>query len=92
MKNMAQNVWYVFTAKSIAYSDEIHNTELARECFILVTMCNNWRKYHEKLTLAVFRQWNIKTNPRAKMISGLEEKLKNTELNRDLLNRNRHFA
>jgi transposase len=76
-----------FKIKAVALSNERSNiTELSRELGIRVTMLYKWRKDYDKFGAASFPGKGIlKQTPEQKTISELEAKLKDAELERDIL-------
>jgi len=68
-------------------SYERHNiSELARELGIKVTMLYKWRKEYEQYGKGSFPgKGNIKQTPEQGLIAELEKKLKDAELERDIL-------
>jgi len=73
--------------KAVELSNERSNiTELARELGIRVTLLYKWRKDYEKYGIGRFPGKGIlKQKPDQKTISELEAKLKDAELERDIL-------
>jgi transposase len=76
-----------FKRKAVELSNERSNiTELARELGIRVTMLYKWRKDFDKFGVGSFPGKGIlKQTPEQKTISELEAKLKEAELERDIL-------
>ena len=76
-----------FKRKAVELSNERSNiTELARELGICVTMLYKWRKDYDKFGVGSFPGKGIlKQTPEQKTISELEAKLKEAELERDIL-------
>ena len=76
-----------FKIKAVELSNERSNiTELARELGIRVSMLYKWRKEYEIYGSASFQGKGIfKQTPEQKIISDLEKKLKEAELERDIL-------
>lgn len=76
-----------FKVKAVELSNERSNiTELARELGIRVTMLYKWRKDYEKFGATSFPgKGTLKQTPEQKIISELEAKLKDAELERDIL-------
>lgn len=76
-----------FKIKAVELSNERSNiTELARELGIRVAMLYKWRKDYDKLGTGSFPGKGIlKQTPEQKIISDLEAKLKEVELERDIL-------
>src|SRR5690606_2920266 len=72
-------------------AEEISNdrstlSELARELGIKVTLLYKWRKEHEKFGEGSFPgNGNLKLTPEQERIHELEKKLKDAELERDIL-------
>ena len=61
-------------------------TELARELCIRVTMLYKWHKEYEKFGTGSFPgTGTLKLSPEQKIISDLQAKLKDAELERDIL-------
>ena len=81
MKTIRKIYDSAFKLKAVELSNERSNiTELARELGIRVTMLYKWRKEYEK-----FGTGSLKQTPEQKIISDLEAKLKDAELERDIL-------
>ena len=76
-----------FKLKAVELSNERSNvTELARELGIRVTMLYKWRKEYEKFGTGSFPgTGTLKLSPEQKIISDLQAKLKDAELERDIL-------
>ena len=76
-----------FKIKAVELSNETSNiTELARELGIRVTMLYKWRKEYEKFGTGSFPgTGTLKQTPEQKIISDLERKLKDAELELDIL-------
>jgi transposase len=76
-----------FKIKAVELSNERSNiTELARELGIRVSMLYNWRKDYDKFGASSFPgNGIIKQTAEQKLISELEAKLKEAELERDIL-------
>ena len=76
-----------FKIKAVELSNERSNiTELARELGIRVAMLYKWRKDYDKFGTGSFPSKGIlKQTPEQKIISDLEAKLKEVELERDIL-------
>jgi transposase len=76
-----------FKRKAVELSNERSNiTELARELGIRVTMLYKWRKDFDKFGVGSFPGKGIlKQTQEQKTISELEAKLKEAELERDIL-------
>ena len=76
-----------FKTKAVELSNERSNiTELARELGIGVAILYKWRKDYEKFGSGSFPGKGIlKQTPEQRMISDLEAKLKDAELERDIL-------
>jgi transposase len=76
-----------FKVKAVELSNEKSNiTELARELGIRVTMLYKWRKDYEKFGAGSFPgKGTLKQTPEQKTINELEAKLKDAELERDIL-------
>lgn len=76
-----------FKTKAVELSNERSNiTELARELGIRVSMLYKWRKEYEKFGAGSFPgKGTLKQTPEQKTIRELEAKLKDAELERDIL-------
>jgi transposase len=76
-----------FKIKAVELSNERSNiTELARELGIRVSMLYKWRKDFEQFGVGSFPgKGTLKQTPEQKIISELEAKLKEAELERDIL-------
>lgn len=76
-----------FKSKAVQLSNERSNiSELARELGIQVTLLYKWRKEYEKFGEGSFPgNGNLKLTPEKKVIYELEKKLKDAELERDIL-------
>ena len=76
-----------FKRKAVELSNERSNiTELSRELGIRVTMLYKWRKDYDKFGVGSFPGKGIlKQTPEQKTINELEAKLKEVELERDIL-------
>jgi transposase len=76
-----------FKIKAVELSNERFNiTELARELVIRVSMLYKWRKDYDKFGTGSFHgKGTLKQTPEQKIISDLEAKLKEAELERDIL-------
>ncbi len=76
-----------FKLKAVELSNERSNiTELARELGLRVTMLYKWRKDYDKFGIGSFPGKGIlKQTPEQKRINELEIKLKEAELERDIL-------
>ena len=76
-----------FKRKAVELRNERSNiTELARELGIRVTMLYKWRKDYDKFGVGSFPGKGIlKQTPEQKTISELEAKLKEADLERDIL-------
>jgi transposase len=87
MKTMRKTYDTAFKTKAVELSNERSNiTELARELGIRVSMLYKWRKEYEKFGIGSFPGKGIlKQTPEQKIISELEAKLKDAELERDIL-------
>jgi transposase len=87
MKTMRKTYDTSFKTKAVELSNERSNiTELARELGIRVSMLYKWRKEYEKFGTGSFPGKGIlKQTPEQKIISELEAKLKDAELERDIL-------
>ena len=87
MKTIRKIYDTAFKTKAVELSNERSNiTELAREFGIRVTMLYKWRKDYEQFGSGSFPGKGIlKQTPEQKIISELEAKLKDAELERDIL-------
>jgi transposase len=87
MKTIRKIYDTAFKVKAVELSNERSNiTELARELGIRVTMLYKWRKDYEKYGAGSFPgKGAIKQTPEQKTISELQAKLKDAELERDIL-------
>ena len=87
MKTIRKIYDTAFKTKAVELSNERSNiTELAREQGIRVTMLYKWRKEYEKYGSCSFPGKGIlKQTPEQKIINELEAKLKDAELERDIL-------
>ncbi len=76
-----------FKLKAVELSNERSNiTELARELGIRVSMLYKWRKDYDKFGTGSFPgKGTLKQTPEQKIIRDLELKLKEAELERDIL-------
>ena len=76
-----------FKIKAVELSNERSNiTELARELGIRVSMLYKWRKDYDTFGTSSFPgKGTLKQTPEQKIISDLEAKLKEAELERDIL-------
>ncbi len=76
-----------FKIKAVELSNERSNiTELARELGIRVSMLYKWRNDYDKFGPGSFPgKGTLKQTPEQKIISELEAKLKEAELERDIL-------
>lgn len=76
-----------FKIKAVELSNERSNiTELSRELGIRVSMLYKWRKDYDKFGTSSFPgKGTLKQTPEQKIISDLEAKLKEAELERDIL-------
>lgn len=76
-----------YKTKVVQLSNERANiSELARELGIKGTMLNIWRKEYEEFGEGSFpRKGNLKLTPEQEKIHELEKKLKDVELERDIL-------
>ena len=76
-----------FKAKAVELSNERSNiSALARELGIRVSMLYKWRKEYEEFGTGSFPgKGTLKQTPEQKKISELEAKLKDAELERDIL-------
>tara|TARA_B110000114_G_C15028834_1_gene372088 strand:- start:969 stop:1268 length:300 start_codon:yes stop_codon:yes gene_type:complete len=77
----------VFKRKAVALSQERSNiSELARELGIRVTLLYKWRKEQEEFGTGSFPgKGHLKLSPEQEKIHLLEKKLKDVELERDIL-------
>ncbi len=87
MKTIRKIYDAAFKTKAVELSNERSNmTELARELGIRVAMLYKWRKDYEKFGSGSFPgKGTLKQTPEQKIISDLEAKLKDAELERDIL-------
>jgi transposase len=87
MKTIRKIYDTAFKLKAVELSNERSNiTELARELGIRVTMLYKWRKEYEKYGSGSFPGiGTLKQTPEQKIISDLQAKLKDAELERDIL-------
>ena len=87
MKTIRKIYDTAFKLKAVELSNERSNiTELARELGIRVTMLYKWRKEYEKYGSGSFPgTGTLKQTPEQKIISDLQAKLKDAELERDIL-------
>jgi transposase len=76
-----------FKTKAVQLSNERDNiSELARELGIKVSLLYKWRKEYEEFGAGSFPgKGNLKQTPEQEKIHELEKKLKDTELERDIL-------
>ena len=76
-----------FKTKAVQLSNERTNiSELARELGIKVTLLYKWRKEFEEFEEGSFPgKVNLKLTPEQERIHELEKRLKDTELERDIL-------
>ena len=76
-----------FKIKAVQLSNERDNiSELARELGIKVTLLYKWRKEYEEFGEGSFPgKGNLKLTPEQEKIHELEKKLKDAELERDIL-------
>lgn len=76
-----------FKIKAVELSNERSNiTELSRELGIRVSMLYKWRKDYDTFGTSSFPgKGTLKQTPEQKIISDLEAKLKEAELERDIL-------
>ena len=76
-----------FKIKAVELSNERSNiTELARELGIRVSMLYKWRKDYDKFgTVSFPEKGTLKQTPEQKIISELDAKLKEAQLERDIL-------
>ena len=76
-----------FKTKAVQLSNERANiSELARELGIKVTLLYKWRKEYEEFGEGSFPgKGNLKLTPEQEKIHELEKKLKDAELERDIL-------
>ena len=84
----------VFKEKAVQLSYERHNiSELARELGITAPQLYKWRKEYEEFGQGSFPgNGNIKQTPEQECIAELERKLKDAEIERDILKKsNRHL-
>lgn len=76
-----------FKTKAVELSNERSNlSELARELGIQVSLLYKWRKDYQEYGSGSFPgNGNLKLSPEQELIRELEKKLKNAELERDIL-------
>lgn len=76
-----------FKIKAVELSNERSNiTELSRELGIRVSMLYKWRKDYDTFGTSSFPgKGTLKQTPEQKIISDLEAKLKEAELERDII-------
>lgn len=82
-----------FKTKAVQLSNERDNiSELARELGIKVTLLYKWRKEYEEFGEGSFPgKGNLKLTPEQEKIHELEKKLKDAELERDILKKQSAF-
>jgi transposase len=87
MKKMRKIYDRVFKEKAVQLSYERHNiSELARELGITAPQLYKWRKEYEEFGQGSFPgNGNIKQMPEQERIAELERKLKDAEIERDIL-------
>ena len=87
MKTIRKIYDAAFKTKAVELSNERSNmTELARELGIRIAMLYKWRKDYEKFGSGSFPgKGTLKQTLEQKIISDLEAKLKDAELERDIL-------
>jgi len=87
MKTIRKIYDTAFKTKAVELSNERSNiTELSRELGIRVTMLYKWCKDYEKFGTGSFpRKGILQQTPEQKIITELEVKLKDAELERDIL-------
>ena len=76
-----------FKTKAVQLSNERANiSELARELGVKPTLLYKWRKEYEEFGDGIFSgKGNLKLTPEQEKIHELEKKLKDAELERDIL-------
>ena len=87
MKKMLKIYDRVFKEKAVQLSYERHNiSELARELGITAPQLYKWRKEYEEFEQGSFSDnGNVKQTPEQDRIAELERKLKDAEVERDIL-------
>ena len=87
MKKMRKIYDRVFKEKAVQLSYERHNiSELARELGVTAPQLYKWRKEYEEFGQGSFPgNSNIKQTPEQERIAELERKLKDAEIERDIL-------
>ena len=87
MKKMRKVYDRVFKEKAVQLSYERQNiSELARELGITAPQLYKWRKEYEEFGQGSFPgNGNVKQTPEQERISDLERKLKDAEIERDIL-------
>jgi transposase len=87
MKKMRKVYDRVFKEKAVQLSYERHNiSELARELGITAPQLYKWRKEYEEFGQGSFPgNGNIKQTQEQELIAELERKLKDAEIERDIL-------
>ncbi|SFF42818.1 transposase, partial [Flavobacterium xueshanense] len=87
MKQVRKIYDRAFKEKAVQLSYERHNiSELARELGVTAPQLYKWRKEYEEFGQGSFPgNGNLKQTPEQELISELERKLKDAELERDIL-------
>ena len=87
MKQVRKIYDRAFKEKAVQLSYERHNiSELARELGVTAPQLYKWRKEYEAFGQGSFPgNGNLKQTPEQELISELERKLKDAELERDIL-------
>ena len=87
MKQVRKIYDRAFKEKAVQLSYERHNiSELARELGVTAPQLYKWRKEYEEFGQGSFPgNGNLKQTPEQEQISELERKLKDAELERDIL-------
>ena len=87
MKQVRKIYDRAFKEKAVQLSYDRHNiSELARELGVTAPQLYKWRKEYEEFGQGSFPgNGNLKQTPEQELISELERKLKDAELERDIL-------
>ena len=87
MKQVRKIYDRAFKEKAVQLSYERHNiSELARELGVTAPQLYKWRKEYEEFGQGSFPgNGNLKQTPEQELVSELERKLKDAELERDIL-------
>ena len=87
MKQVRKIYDRAFKEKAVQLSYERHNiSELARELGVTAPQLYKWKKEYEEFGQGSFPgNGNLKQTPEQELISELERKLKDAELERDIL-------